>query len=302
MRDGHASKAVIAALTALFSFSIFPVSCANAYWAIAYAQGQDGAWSAGKEFNRASAEEAASSALRACRGTAQSYGINPDACKIISSGRNGCSALAIAKNDNGYGFAGPQRSLPEANSAAIAACTGNNPQGCIVPERANFCDGTNGIAESAPAPAPAPAPAAGPRDSELSLPGPRSCMDTPGQQQWKVVVIASKASFMNLGGHVSNGGIVDSMANSHLRDAFKAHRNFGQLPPELRTHILTQNINLTKVAPYRGLLELNDREMEDKQGVRFERVGCDGKSAATARSNQRAGSDDPGRSGAPTDQ
>ena len=301
MRDGKTSKAVIACLAALISFLIFPVSCANAYWAIAYAQGRDGAWAAGKEFNRASAEEAASGALSTCRGTAQSYGINPDGCKILSSGRNGCSALAVAKNDNGYGFAGPQRSLPEANSAAIAACTANNPQGCIVPEKANFCDGANLAAESAPAPARAPAPAPGPLDQEVSLPGPRGCVDAPGLQKWRVVVIAGKASFSNLGGHVSNAGIVDDMANSHLRDHFKAHRNFGQLPPELRRHILTQSINLTKIAPYKGLLELTDREMEDKQGVRLERVGCDGKSSVPMRPTLRAGSDGPSRRGELTD-
>ena len=93
----------------------------------------------------------------------------------------------------------------------------------------------------------------------------------PRIEQWRVVV-TSKASYFNLGGHVDSAGIVDSLASSHLRDALKGHRNFPQLPPDVRTHILTQNINLTKVAPYRGLLGMNDRQLEDEQAVRFERV------------------------------
>jgi hypothetical protein len=93
----------------------------------------------------------------------------------------------------------------------------------------------------------------------------------PRAEQWRVVVTA-KASYFNLGGHVDSAGIVDSLASSHLRDALKAHRNFAQLPLEIRTHILTQNINLTKVAPFRGLLGMNDKTLEEEQAVRFERV------------------------------
>ena len=93
----------------------------------------------------------------------------------------------------------------------------------------------------------------------------------PRPEQWRVVV-TDKASYFNLGGHVDRAGIVDSLASSHLRDALKSHRNFAQLPPDIRTHILTQNINLTKVAPYRGLLGMNDKALEEEQAVRFERV------------------------------
>jgi hypothetical protein len=93
----------------------------------------------------------------------------------------------------------------------------------------------------------------------------------PRAEQWRVVVTA-KASYFNLGGHVDRAGIVDSLASSHLRDALKSHRNFAQLPPEIRSHILTQNINLTKVAPFRGLLGMDDRTLEEEQAVRFERV------------------------------
>jgi hypothetical protein len=95
----------------------------------------------------------------------------------------------------------------------------------------------------------------------------------PRIEQWRVVV-TSKASYFNLGGHVDSAGVVDSLASSHLRDALKSHRNFPQLPPDIRTHILTQNINLTKVAPYRGLLGMNDKTLEEEQAVRFERVAA----------------------------
>jgi hypothetical protein len=93
----------------------------------------------------------------------------------------------------------------------------------------------------------------------------------PRAEQW-VVVVTAKASYFNLGGHVDKAGIVDSLASSYLRDALKSHKNFAQLPPEIRAHILTQNINLTKVAPYRGLLGMNDKTLEEEQAVRFERI------------------------------
>jgi hypothetical protein len=94
---------------------------------------------------------------------------------------------------------------------------------------------------------------------------------SPRVEQWRVIVTA-QASYFNLGGHVDKAGIVDSLASSHLRDALKSHRNFPQLPADVRTHILTQNINLTKVAPYRGLLGMNDKTLEEEQAIRFERI------------------------------
>jgi hypothetical protein len=93
----------------------------------------------------------------------------------------------------------------------------------------------------------------------------------PRPDQWRVIV-TSKASYFNLGGHVDSAGIVDGLASSHLRDALKTHRNFTRLPPDIRTHILTQNINLPRIAPYRGLLGIDDRAMEEEQAIRFERV------------------------------
>ena len=90
-------------------------------------------------------------------------------------------------------------------------------------------------------------------------------------EQWRVVTTA-KASFSNLGGHVDKNGVVDNMANSHLREAFQKHRNFGKLPSNIKTHINTQNINLALIAPYRGLLGINDKAIEEQQGIRFEKV------------------------------
>ena len=141
---------------------------------------------------------------------------------------------------------------------------------------------------SAPArqtPARIPPPkAAAPSDVKTASPAPTApatstapaapsalAQQPPRVDQWRVVVTA-KASYFNLGGHVDRAGIVDSLATSHLRDALKSHRNFPQLPPEIKNHILTQNINLTKVAPFRGLLGMDDKTLEEEQAVRFERV------------------------------
>lgn len=104
------------------------------------------------------------------------------------------------------------------------------------------------------------------KTAKLTLPEPQ-----PRSEQWRVIVTAS-ATYFNLGGHVDRAGIVDELASGHLREALKAHRNFPRLPPELRTHILTQNISLPKLAPYRGLLGMNDKTLEEEQAIRFVRV------------------------------
>jgi hypothetical protein len=120
---------------------------------------------------------------------------------------------------------------------------------------------------------PAEAPkAAAPNDVKAANPASTApAQQPPRVDQWRVVVTA-KASYFNLGGHVDRAGIVDSLASSHLRDALKSHRNFPQLPSEIKNHILTQNINLTKVAPFRGLLGMDDKTLEEEQAVRFERI------------------------------
>ncbi|MBR1232042.1 hypothetical protein [Bradyrhizobium sp. AUGA SZCCT0182] len=90
-------------------------------------------------------------------------------------------------------------------------------------------------------------------------------------EQWRVVPTAN-ASYFNLGGHIDRVGVVDSLATPHLRDAFKKHSKFGQLPPEIRTHILSQNIDLPRIAPYRNLLGMDDKVLEQEQAVRFVRI------------------------------
>jgi hypothetical protein len=91
-------------------------------------------------------------------------------------------------------------------------------------------------------------------------------------ERWRVTT-TSKANYSNLGGHIDKAGIVDSMASGYLREAFKKHRNFEKLPPEMQAHINnSQNLNLAKLAPYRRLLGVNDKWLEEEQGVKFERV------------------------------
>lgn len=104
------------------------------------------------------------------------------------------------------------------------------------------------------------------KTAKLTLPEPQ-----PRAEQW-IVIVTAGATYYNLGGHVDRAGIVDELASSHLREALEAHRNFARLPPDLRTHILTQNISLPRLAPYRGLLGMNDRTLEQEQAIRFVRV------------------------------
>jgi hypothetical protein len=90
--------------------------------------------------------------------------------------------------------------------------------------------------------------------------------------QW-VVRPSSTASYFNLGGHIDNAGFVDALASSYLKEAFKAHKNFQKLPIELKVHIANaQNINLTRIAPYRSLLGMDDVKLEQEQGIIFERI------------------------------
>jgi hypothetical protein len=75
-----------------------------------------------------------------------------------------------------------------------------------------------------------------------------------------------------LGGHVDKNGIVDSLASSYLGDALKKHKNYPKLPPQIQAYINAPNINLTKIAGYRAMLGIDDKEMEEKQGVKFVRI------------------------------
>jgi hypothetical protein len=116
----------------------------------------------------------------------------------------------------------------------------------------------------------APQPPSGPKLAKLTTPETDALLQ-PRVEVWRVVPTAN-ASYFNLGGHIDKNGIVDSLATPYLRDALKAHSKFPQLPPDIKTHILTQNINLCKIAPYRHLIGMDDRVLEQEQAVRFERI------------------------------
>jgi hypothetical protein len=90
---------------------------------------------------------------------------------------------------------------------------------------------------------------------------------------WEVRTTA-KANYFNLGGHVDKNGVVDSLASSYLRDALKKHQNYAKLPVPIQAYINEPNINLAKIAGYRTLLGIDDKEMEEKQGVQFIRIAA----------------------------
>jgi hypothetical protein len=90
---------------------------------------------------------------------------------------------------------------------------------------------------------------------------------------WEVHTTA-KASYFNLGGHVDKNGVVDSLASSYLRDALKKHQNYAKLPAHIQAYINEPNINLARIAGYRAVLGIDDKEMEEKQGVQFIRIAA----------------------------
>jgi hypothetical protein len=103
-----------------------------------------------------------------------------------------------------------------------------------------------------------------------ATPPPRSKPQT-SSDLWEVHTTA-KASYFNLGGHVNKNGVVDSLASSYLRDALKKHQNYVKLPSHIQAYINEPNINLAKIAGYRAVLGIDDKEMEEKQGVQFIRI------------------------------
>ena len=50
------------------------------------------------------------------------------------------------------------------------------------------------------------------------------------------------------------------------------HKNYAKLPPQIQTYIIGPSINLAKIAGYRALLGIDDKEMEEKQGVKFIKI------------------------------
>jgi len=92
-----------------------------------------------------------------------------------------------------------------------------------------------------------------------------------GIEEWRVITTA-RASYFNLGGHVDANGIIDSLASGHFRDAIKKHPNYGKLPQAIKMAVEAPRISLVKLAPYRTSLGMNDKQMEEEQGVKFVRV------------------------------
>ncbi|MGY4598053.1 hypothetical protein ACVWXL_005799 [Bradyrhizobium sp. GM22.5] len=107
--------------------------------------------------------------------------------------------------------------------------------------------------------------------TEMASPPPSLALAPARGEQWRVVPTAT-ANFQNLGGHIDKVGVVDGLATPYLREALRQHSRFAQLPPEIKTQILTQNIDLPRLAPYRGLLGMDDRILDQEQGIRFVRV------------------------------
>jgi hypothetical protein len=157
-----------------------------------------------------------------------------------------------------------ERSAYEIPGFASRISAGRPPPATAIPKKPPVASNT--VKPAPPSDPPTAPPSGETKTAKLTTPEVQ-----PRAEQWRVVVTA-KASYFNLGGHVDSSGVVDSLASSHLRDALKSHRNFPQLPPDIKAHILTQDINLNKLAPYRGLLGMNDKALEEEQAVRFVRV------------------------------
>jgi hypothetical protein len=107
--------------------------------------------------------------------------------------------------------------------------------------------------------------------SPLSVAPPLPAHPQPSPQEWRAVATAGATSF-NLGGHLDRMGVVDSLASSYLRDAFKKCAGYNKLPPEAKGWVEAPNVNLSKLAPYRALLGIDDAKIEAEQAVKFVRV------------------------------
>jgi hypothetical protein len=110
-----------------------------------------------------------------------------------------------------------------------------------------------------------------PASPSVSVSAPLSAQPQIRVQEWRAVPTA-RANLFNLGGHLDQSGLVDNMASGPLRDAFKKVKNYGKLPPEAKALIDAPNINLSKLAPYRALLGIDDNKIEQEQAVKFVRI------------------------------
>lgn len=109
------------------------------------------------------------------------------------------------------------------------------------------------------------------KQASPSAPTPLPAQPKISTQEWKAIPTAG-ASLFNLGGHLDQSGLVDNMASPRLRDAFKKVKNYNKLPLEAKAWIEEPNINLSKLAPYRALLGMDDRKIEQEQAVKFIRI------------------------------
>lgn len=113
-------------------------SAAKAEWAIAFSQGDEGAWAEGSSWNAETGQLAITSAMASCSQKASD-------CSLAGQGLNGCVALAVKDGGNGWSWA-KRDSLGAAISASMVACVNKNPLGCSI--KAQFCDKTNGFQEA----------------------------------------------------------------------------------------------------------------------------------------------------------
>jgi hypothetical protein len=117
------------------------------------------------------------------------------------------------------------------------------------------------------------------KPASSSVSAPLSAQPQIRVQEWRAVATAS-ANLFNLGGHLDQSGVIDNMASGPLREAFKKVKNYDKLPPGAKALIEAPNINLSKLAPYRALLGIDDSKIEQEQAVKFVRVastrGIDG--------------------------
>ncbi len=117
------------------------------------------------------------------------------------------------------------------------------------------------------------------KPASSSVSAPLSAQPQIRVQEWRAVATA-RANLFNLGGHLDQSGVVDNMASGPLREAFRKVKNYDKLQPEAKALIEAPNINLSKLAPYRALLGIDDIKIEQEQAVKFVRVastrGIDG--------------------------
>lgn len=116
-----------------------------------------------------------------------------------------------------------------------------------------------------------PPPSEHPKPAPPSVSIPPPPQPKKSVQEWRAVP-TERAGPFNLGGHIDQNGVVDSVASERLREALKTSKNYRRIPAEAKAWIEAPNINLSKLAPYRAMLGIDDRTIDAEQGVKFVRV------------------------------